>query len=678
MNETEFFKKIKPVENQVGATTTKEDEFFKSLGVSQEGETQETKQDLTTAQNIGDITASGIAGSATGLSYLLDIPQIVSDGLQFVTDKIYGAVLGEESLQKVRDVREKIKPTRIEPGKLIRENIIENIYQPKTKAGEYAFTAGEFAAPGGLFAKGAKARQLFATTGAASGLVAQGAEDISGSQGFGTGVGIGTNIGLDLLALRRGNLAALAKDIMPSESVIAKTRATQKAASEGGLPLTVGEASEAAGLKAAEANVASQMINAKVVDDYYLTRPKKLENYIKNFGKDQGLLKTTFTGRMSDSTLASSLKKSANLLQANRQRLWENSGGLKFRDSVFDSQEVDNLGITLENILNKSNIPEVQQSLAVFLPRIRASNARGNNLHNIYKDINDLNFNLKGNLTKTTSDRELIQATETLKNDLKQIFSKNKDFAKANEVYQTFTKNYFEPLEKFKIFKKISASRWETNMDTVGKLYRLLGSNSINRSDITKIAKSFEATGDKKAWTKIVSSYFDNNFLKAQASNPDLSKGVNFYKALVGSPRQRDNVTEMLYQVAKQKGYKGSRSDILNSVKKFAEVLRASGGYIRSGSPTAIRKQMEEELGKNIISTGTRGIPVLSTIDNFFKTRTYSQNSKALAEALLSPNGIDELINLAKKWKDKNASIIYTRNIILTAKAIEEINEDLN
>ena len=73
MNETEFFKKIKPVENQVGATTTKEDEFFKSLGVSQEGETQETKQDLTTAQNIGDITASAVAGSATGLSYLLDI-----------------------------------------------------------------------------------------------------------------------------------------------------------------------------------------------------------------------------------------------------------------------------------------------------------------------------------------------------------------------------------------------------------------------------------------------------------------------------------------------------------------------------------------------------------------------------------------------------------------------------
>ena len=43
----------------------------------------------------------------------------------------------------------------------------------------------------------------------------------------------------------------------------------------------------------------------------------------------------------------------------------------------------------------------------------------------------------------------------------------------------------------------------------------------------------------------------------------------------------------MLYQVALQKGYKGSRS-FPNSVNEFAKVLRASGGYVKSGSPTAI------------------------------------------------------------------------------------------
>ena len=648
-----------------------------------------TNNNLSNLEVAGDVAASTTAGAFSGASYLLDMPQLIGDGIRIATDKgleltgnlIFGDKAGTNFINRTKELREKtgMGSTRIEPGKAIRENIIKPIYKPKTKQGEYGFTAGEFAAPGGIVTKGSnRLRALFASTGAVSGLTAQAAEDLSGSEAIGTGTGIGLNVALDLLALRKGNLAGLAQDLLPEQKIIEKIRSTQKAGKEGGLPLTVGESSGASNLIAAEANIATQKINAKAVDAYYESRPKSIINFIKKFGKDVGLIKSTFTGKMSSSTLASSLKKSANLLQSNRQRLWENSGGLKFRDSYFDSQQVDNLAITLEDILNKSKIPEVNQNLFSFVERIKASGGKGSNLHNVYKDINDLNFTLKGKFEKTGADIDLIKQTQIIKDDLTKIFSANTDFAKANKTYQTFTKSYFEPLEKFKIFKRITASRWETNMDTVGKVYKLLGSDAINKSDIAKIAKSFEATGDKKAWNKIVSSYFDQNFLKAQASNNDLSKGINFSKGLVGSPRQKDNVTEMLFQVAKQQGYKGSRSDIGNAVNKFSDVLKSSGSYVKSGSPTAIRQQFAKDLGKNPISTATGGIPILSTIDDFFFSRTYSQNSKALSEALMSPNGIDELINLAKNWKDKNASIIYTRNIILTAKTIEEMNQDID
>ena len=626
-----------------------------------------TNNNLSNLEVAGDVAASTTAGAFSGASYLLDMPQLIGDGIRIATDKgleltgnlIFGDKAGTNFINRTKELREKtgMGSTRIEPGKAIRENIIKPIYKPKTKQGEYGFTAGEFAAPGGIVTKGSnRLRALFASTGAVSGLTAQAAEDLSGSEAIGTGTGIGLNVALDLLALRKGNLAGLAQDLLPEQKIIEKIRSTQKAGKEGGLPLTVGESSGASNLIAAEANIATQKINAKAVDAYYESRPKSIINFIKKFGKDVGLIKSTFTG----------------------QRLWENSGGLKFRDSYFDSQQVDNLAITLEDILNKSKIPEVNQNLFSFVERIKASGGKGSNLHNVYKDINDLNFTLKGKFEKTGADIDLIKQTQIIKDDLTKIFSANTDFAKANKKYETFTKSYFEPLEKFKIFKRITASRWETNMDTVGKVYKLLGSDAINKSDIAKIAKSFEATGDKKAWNKIVSSYFDQNFLKAQASNNDLSKGINFSKGLVGSPRQKDNVTEMLFQVAKQQGYKGSRSDIGNAVNKFSDVLKSSGSYVKSGSPTAIRQQMTEDLGKNVVSTATGGIPILSTIDNFFASRTYSQNSKALSEALMSPNGIDELINLAKNWKDKNASIIYTRNIILTAKAIEEMNQDID
>ena len=95
---------------------------------------------------------------------------------------------------------------------------------------------------------------------------------------------------------------------------------------------------------------------------------------------------------------------------------------------------------------------------------------------------------------------------------------------------QTFSQSLFEPLEKLGMYKKITASKWTSNMDTAGKVYAV-SFDKINKADVAKIAKAI-ATGDKNAWNKIVSSYFDNNFLKAQASNPSLNKGMNFYKGL--------------------------------------------------------------------------------------------------------------------------------------------------
>ena len=143
----------------------------------------------------------------------------------------------------------------------------------------------------------------------------------------------------------------------------------------------------------------------------------------------------------------------------------------------------------------------------------------------------------------------------------------------------------------------------------------------------------------------------------------------------------KDNFVEILFQVAKNKDKNVKRADIVKSVNSFAEVLKASSYYAKVGSQTAIRQADAETLGRNFISKllgGSRGgIPVLNTVNDFFATRTYSQNSKALAEAMFSPNGMEELVKLAKNWKDKNASIVYTANIIRGAKMIEEAQKEL-
>ena len=175
-------------------------------------------QDLTTMQTAGDIAASGATGVGKGLTYLADLPFVLGNALNategFIADQV-GKFMGldEDEIKEAKqtlNIVERSTATKF-PGEALREKYLT--YQPKTLPGQYAETMGEFAAPGGIIAKGAKAKKLFATTGAVSGLGAQGVEQLSGSEGLGVAVGVGTNLALDLFALKRGNVAGIAKDI---------------------------------------------------------------------------------------------------------------------------------------------------------------------------------------------------------------------------------------------------------------------------------------------------------------------------------------------------------------------------------------------------------------------------------------------------------------------------------
>ena len=87
MNEEEFFKSVSPLsENKITNNLSKENEFFSSIGDNVQTNNQSTtpQSNVNTALDVG---ASATAGAATSLTYLLDLPQVVSDGFQFLTDK---------------------------------------------------------------------------------------------------------------------------------------------------------------------------------------------------------------------------------------------------------------------------------------------------------------------------------------------------------------------------------------------------------------------------------------------------------------------------------------------------------------------------------------------------------------------------------------------------------------
>ena len=654
MAEFDFTKSIKT------APTQKEEEY--SFG----GGTKEVKEDGKGGlETVGDVAVSAIQGVGKGITYLMDLPQAISDAGDFAYDQTLGRInlremrlRTDEERQKAQQLRQQTT-MRIEPGKAIRENVLR--YQPQTTAGRYAQTMGEYAAPGGLLGKGAKAKALLTGTGLIGGGVEEGTRDLTGNDLLSVGAGVGTNIALDIFALSRGNPAAIAKNLLPNENIQQKAQRIQKYGQERGINLTTGEATDVPKIFATEASLSTTEKGSKIFDDFYQTRPEQVKVFAKNMANELGFT----TKGLDTATVLQKQKKVAALLKDQRTKLWERSGGLKFKETYFDQSKVDNIVAEIERLKTKN--PGIADDLEKYANDIRTSGAKGGDLHAVYREIRDIVGNIAKNPNKTVQLENQQRVFGNIEKQLDGLLSTNDDYLKAQKKYKQFTNAYIEPYNRTQIFKDIKVAGFENNPKTVGRIYRFLNDIQTTPRDIEKLANAYKATGNNKAWQEIVSAYFEDGFMKAVAdssANPNFGKAISDY--FFKSPRHRENFTEMVYQMAKQRGGKVVKKDIKNSVDSMFQVFKAASKKPGVGSPTAQRGEFFTELEKNKIAQaigGRQGIPLTPLFIEFFNKRTLSKNSQLLSEALTSEKGIDALIDLAQNYKDPAKVGAYLRSL---------------
>ena len=135
--------------------------------------------------------------------------------------------------------------TEFRPGKYINDNFLGDAanYEAKTNVGAFTGAMGEYM-PYGLLAKTPKAKTVLMGTGGASGLIDETATQTLQSEGMGTGVGVASNVLLDVLALRKGNLAGVIENVIPDQKTVKNAKQIQKDARKYGLNITTGEATE--------------------------------------------------------------------------------------------------------------------------------------------------------------------------------------------------------------------------------------------------------------------------------------------------------------------------------------------------------------------------------------------------------------------------------------------------
>ena len=144
-----------------------------------------------------------------------------------------------------------------------------------------------------------------------------------------------------------------------------------------------------------------------------------------------------------------------------------------------------------------------------------------------------------------------------------------------------------------------------------------------------------------------------------------LNIGSVFHKAMVGSPKNRSNFTEMLYQLAKQRGDKITKTQMAKAVDSFAMALKATARNAKAGSPTASRTKAMQDMERNLGGQLIEGIPLVTYVKNALNERTLSKNSELFAKRLTSDEGIAAFVDLAQNFKDPAKLIAAIRAVAL-------------
>ena len=647
---------------------------------------QVIENNASTIEKIADVPISGAVGVGNALTYLMDLPFYAGQVMNFAQGKtleVAGKAFGfsEKDINEMAAQMLIVKKGDMKfPGEAIRDKVLT--YESKTGTGEVVKTIAEWAAPGGIIAKGAKAKKLFAATGAISGGVKEGVEAISGSDGMGTGVGIASNLILDVAALTKGNAAQIAKDIVPvTKQIIEKAKKIQKDAKKYKLIVTSGEAVGASGagtnkIQSYEGTLEAYITGNKVLEKHWASRPEKLKNYINAWAKDMGLISNKETKVTNIDQVVDTMKKSAAKLNSNRTFLWKESGGTKLINTTFDAQTVDNLGLEVLELVTKSNDAPSKimiKTVENYSKKIRDSKGNGKQLFDVYKDIRDSMMKIKKTTSPSPTSLNEDKIYKGMLEKVKATLNTNPNFAKAQKKYENFTKVYAEPLDTTitKVFKDLKKGNL-SEADIVPRMYKILASDSVSPKMIRRFATAWNKSGNPDTWKKIVSGYFEQAFLNQSDSlSNGLNTGIVLHKAILGTGGQRDNFAQMLFELAKGKNKNLTLTDVKQSVNSFAAVLKATGQKTNIGSPTAQRGEQVVNMKKNPISAVLDFVGVNRVI-KYFDDLTFSQTADELSTAMVSDDGIEALINLAQNWKDKNAAVKYVKTLV----GIETLAED--
>jgi hypothetical protein len=623
-------------------------------------------------------TGSGVAKGVAGIASL---PGLVERGMTYIPGMdrgilkdVIGTDWGEQSLGRsqsgkyvfpsYQDIRRNLDAVGAGP-------VLD--YEPESMLGQFQQTGAEWAT-GGLLSKPAlMPRMAGISTG--GGMIAEGTEQLTGSEVGGAAAGIGSMIPIQMISgMNRSNASRMLQDALSGlddasrKKVLSDAVELEKFARQVGIPLTGAESIGTQSMLDLLDLTRQNRYGAPIMDDFLRGRPDQTMDAI--MGSLDSLAKKPTSSKEWAEKVQEVAEQYIKRAQQTRTAKSQAAGYTVADTEVVSPTLVNNIIRNIDEAMKASKPGEpVYRKLDEVRKRLISQPAKKGKvvdasgqatttppvpeirmviLDGIRKDLDEV-IQLSGNPNAKEAVKKIVSSSiRPIVNDIDEVLLTNPNFQAGRKMFENESKMVVNILEKYMgAFNK-------ANIKPTAITKLVFDPKNVNAADVRKISKVLN-DADPNIFPEIARKYLDDVFETAASPTQGgiINVGPKFaQKVFSGSnTEQRAVFMAMLDGVADAKNLSFSQTkDFKVGFERLMRVLQTTGKMPGGNSATYIRQQ-GSEIAKE--STGGAIMDVFSTqplqsTRNFLNKIAEKRTIEDLARIMTSPNSVEEIIKLSK------------------------------
>lgn len=659
------------------------------------------KEQMTeTLKKVADIPISLAKGAAAGAVGTAAVPSFIEQGKDYLTSKLppaYGKAVEKvasglpfggpkytPNMQQMMSLLESI------PGA---KNLTQ--YQPKTIAGEYAETAGEFIGPSAGIAAIKKSPQMLKTAGILGGggaAVQETQEQLGVSPGFAMPLTLATTL-IGGYAMGPSKASSYAQQALKgvSDKELRLAMAVEKQANDLGLSITAAELIDNKIINSLGSIVYGTKDGGKIMYDYLKNRPQEVEKIAKKLMDT--MIENPQSIREMYKKVGTTADKALNRAKTDRNKAAQEAGyGISNTESIEPNQVlkiIDQIDEQIAGIPDKkiAGLPDGNPTIK----KLKSMKTRLIKKVEYEKTLDPV--------TQTETVRKIVIPQTNIKNldtTLKEFkgYVDNSRTAspegkmKKNYINDTDRLNFYGP-DKSGVLDNLDAQlRTNPNynagknkyeqvsnevVDVVYMHTKDLQKKNITPATITgfianpKMANKYDIeqtykilnSQDPDVFPSIVRLYIQDaatNAFKLQPGGPSLKSGFNLYSNLAG--KNKDNFDEMLKGVAEAYGH--DKKTLLLGMDKFDKILKKTATIAGIDNPSFPPDKFNLTREAAQFGSFMWQVKFAGKYGQYVNDKTM----KELANVITKKESVKALVDLAKiNPAAKDASILVTRII---------------